>query len=162
MEFTIRDAEDRDADGIRAIYNHAVDHTTAIWNETRVDAANRRDWIHARRAAGFPVLVAADLTGAIGGYASFGDWRPFQGYRHTVEHSVYVRADVRGAGLRRRLMETLIARARDLDKHVMVAAVEAGNPAPSPCTSGSASSMSAGCPRSAPSSAAGSTSPCCS
>ena len=24
------------------------------------------------------------------GYASFGDWRPFDGFRHTVEHSVYV------------------------------------------------------------------------
>jgi phosphinothricin acetyltransferase len=33
------------------------------------------------------------------GYASFGDWRPFDGFRHTVEHSVYVRSDQRGNGL---------------------------------------------------------------
>lgn len=61
------------------------------------------------------------------GYASFGDWRAFGGYRHTVEHSVYVRADTRGAGIGRALMQALILRARGLGKHVMVAAIEAGN-----------------------------------
>jgi phosphinothricin acetyltransferase len=44
------------------------------------------------------VIVDAE-TGA--GYASFGDWRPFDGFRHTVEHSVYVRSDQRGNGLAR-------------------------------------------------------------
>ena len=29
--------------GIATIYNDAVAHTTAIWNDTPVDAANRRD-----------------------------------------------------------------------------------------------------------------------
>jgi phosphinothricin acetyltransferase len=61
------------------------------------------------------------------GYASFGDWRAFDGYRHTVEHSVYVKHDQRGKGLGRHLMLALIERAQKLNKHVMVAAIEAGN-----------------------------------
>ena len=61
------------------------------------------------------------------GYASFGDWRAFDGYRHTVEHSVYVRSDRRGGGIGTALMRVLIARARALGKHVMVAGIEAGN-----------------------------------
>ncbi|TPE52763.1 N-acetyltransferase family protein [Amaricoccus solimangrovi] len=124
---TIRAAEETDAAGIAAIYNDAVEHTTAIWNEATVDAANRIDWIRGRRAAGYPVLVAVDPAGRVAGYASFGDWRAFDGYRHTVEHSVYVRADARGAGIGPRLMRALIAEARDLGKHVMVAGIEAGN-----------------------------------
>ena len=40
----IRDAGTGDIDGITAIYNDAVANTTAIWNETLVDAANRAAW----------------------------------------------------------------------------------------------------------------------
>ncbi|BAF90700.1 putative acetyltransferase protein [Azorhizobium caulinodans ORS 571] len=125
----IRDATAADIDGILAIYNDAVAHTTAIWNETLVDRDNRLAWLTARTEAGYPVLVAVDSAGAVLGYASFGDWRAFDGYRHTVEHSVYVRADARGGGIGRALMEALIARARALGKHVMVAGIDAENAA---------------------------------
>ena len=125
----IRDAVADDAQAIAAIYNDAVAHTTAIWNERTVDAADRVAWMRERQARGYPVLVAVGDTGseAVLGYASFGDWRAFDGYRHTVEHSVYVRADVRRGGIARALMVELIGRARDLRKHVMVGAIEAGN-----------------------------------
>lgn len=123
----IRDAEDRDLEGITAIHNDAVEHSTAIWNDTLVDLDNRRAWHADRRRAGYPVLVAIDQDGAVLGYASFGDWRAFDGYRHTVEHSVYIRADQRGAGVGRALMQGLIARARAIGKHVLVAGIEAGN-----------------------------------
>ena len=123
----IRDADERDIAGITAIYNDAVAHTTAIWNATQVDAANRLSWLTDRRRTGYPVLVAVDASGGVLGYASFGDWRAFEGYRYTVEHSVYVRADQRGAGIGCALMLALIGRARRLGKHVMVGALESGN-----------------------------------
>lgn len=123
----IRDAEEHDLEGIMSIYNDAVAHTTAIWNDTQVDLANRRAWLADRRRAGYPVLVAVGDDGDVLGYASFGDWRAFDGYRHTVEHSVYVRADARGGGIGRALMKALIARAAAIGKHVMVAGIEAGN-----------------------------------
>jgi len=89
----IRDARDEDLAGITAIYNDAVANTAAIWNETQVDIANRRQWLQDRHKLGYPVLVATNDHGDVIGYASFGDWRAFDGYRHTVEHSVYVRND---------------------------------------------------------------------
>ncbi|SFD15364.1 GNAT family N-acetyltransferase [Tropicimonas isoalkanivorans] len=123
----IRDAEDRDLEGITTIYNDAIEQTTAIWNETIIDVENRRAWLADRRTAGYPVLVAVSDDDKVLGYASFGDWRAWDGYRYTVEHSVYVRSDQRGAGIGKALMEALIGRARDIGKHVMVAGIEAGN-----------------------------------
>lgn len=149
----VRDATDADIPGILAIYNASVEATTAIWNETLVDLDDRRRWHAARVGQGYPVLVAVGCqpaspmtdTAALSaprsgssmsegiaeadvlGYATFGDWRPFDGYRHTVEHSIYVAAEARGQGVASLLLAALIDRARGLDKHVMVGAIEAGN-----------------------------------
>ncbi|MGE8294211.1 MAG: N-acetyltransferase family protein [Pseudomonas sp.] len=129
MSHTIRDASEADLPGILAIYNDAVQHTTAIWNETLVDLANRRAWLTERTGTGFPVLVMVDSAGAVLGYTSYGPWRPHDGYRHTVEHSVYVRSDQRGQGLGVLLMQALIERARAAGLHVMVGAIESENTA---------------------------------
>ncbi len=129
MSYVIRDARQADLPAIRDIYNDAVVNTTAIWNEQPVDLDNRQAWFSARQAQAYPILVVVDATDSILGYASYGDWRPFEGFRHTVEHSVYVRNDQRGNGLGPQLMAALIERAREGGKHIMVAAIESANAA---------------------------------
>ncbi|MBA2931079.1 N-acetyltransferase [Pseudomonas sp. CCUG 57209] len=124
----IRDASESDLPAIRDIYNDAVRNTTAIWNEQPVDLANRLAWFNARQAQAYPILVSVEHD-EVTGYASFGDWRPFEGFRYSVEHSVYVRNDQRGKGLGPQLMAALIERARIGGKYVMVAAIESGNQA---------------------------------
>ena len=128
MDITIRDAAEADLPGIMDIYNDAVANTTAIWNEAVVDLENRRAWFTARRERGFPVLVAVRGRQVLG-YASYGDWRAFDGYRHTVEHSVYVQKDARGTGTGKRLLKALIDRASFNGIHVMIAGIEAENTA---------------------------------
>ncbi|GAJ28112.1 GNAT family N-acetyltransferase [Acidomonas methanolica] len=123
----IRDARPNDIDAITAIYNHAVAHTTAIWNETLADREDRLAWLVQRQGAGWPVLVAVDPRETILGYATYGPWRPHEGYRHTVEHSVYVDPAQQGKGVGTLLMRALIDRARAQKMHVMVGGIEAGN-----------------------------------
>ena len=122
----IRDAVTGDLEMITEIHNDAVVHTTAIWNEEAADVDDRAAWLAERVEGGFPVIVAVDETGVVG-FASYAQWRARSGYRHTVEHSVYVRGDQRGRGIGRMLMETLIERARSADLHVMIAGIESGN-----------------------------------
>lgn len=124
----IRPAVEADLDAITAIYNHAVLHTTAIWNEAVVDLENRRAWYRARTGQGYPVLVA-EVDGAVAAYGTFGDFRAFDGYRFTVEHSVYVAESARRRRIASGMIEALAKKAAALDKHVMVAGIAADNEA---------------------------------
>jgi L-amino acid N-acyltransferase YncA len=66
---SIRPAIKDDCAAIAEIYNHAVVHTAAIWNDKTVDTDNRIAWFEARQLAGFPVLVSEE-NGVITGYSS--------------------------------------------------------------------------------------------
>lgn len=122
----IRDATEDDLPGILAIHNDAVLNSTAIWSVHTVDIENRRAFLRDRQARGFPFLVAADHADILG-YASFGDFRPHDGYFRTVEHSVYVDRHRRRRGIAAALMPPLIERARALGKHVMIGGIDAAN-----------------------------------
>jgi L-amino acid N-acyltransferase YncA len=122
----IRDCSEGDLAGLREIYNEAVRSTVAIWNDTVVDIENRRAWLRERVSKGYPVLTAVE-GGRVLGYATYGEWRAWSGYRHTVEHSVYVHRDARRSGIATALMSALIQRARAQGKHVMVGGIEASN-----------------------------------
>jgi len=119
----IRDATTADLPAILAIYNDVVANTTAIYDERASTLEERQDWFKARRAKDFPVLVG-ELNGEVVGFSTFGEWRSRWGYRFTVEHSVHVRADHRGKGLGRQLIEVLFPRAAAMNVHMMIAHID--------------------------------------
>ena len=122
----IRDATEAEVPEILDIYNEVLATSTAIFSDSPTTVEERLQWFRARRELGYPVLVASDGSW-VTGFASFGDFRSWPGYRHTVEHSVHVRRDARGRGVGRELMRALVERASTLGKHVMVAGVDAEN-----------------------------------
>jgi L-amino acid N-acyltransferase len=122
----IRAALPADLPAITAIYNDVLATSTAIYSEVPSSIEARAEWLAARRAQGYPVLVAAS-GGEIAGFASFGDFRSWPGYRYTVEHTVHVRADRRRAGVGSALVSALLAPARALGKHAMLGAIDADN-----------------------------------
>ena len=104
----IRPATEADLPAITAIFNEVIATSTAIYADDPFSLEDRAAWFAQRRAAGYPVLVADDGDG-VAGLASFGDFRAWPGFRHTVEHSVHVRADARGRGLGSALVSALRA-----------------------------------------------------
>jgi phosphinothricin acetyltransferase len=122
----IREAHEKDLPAILDIYNDVVATSTAIYRDEPATLEDRRSWFAARKAEGQPVLVAMD-GGAVVGFGAFGGFRPWPGYRFTVEHSVHVRADRRGQGVGAALMTPLIERAAALGMHVMIAGIDADN-----------------------------------
>ncbi|CAM3366157.1 N-acetyltransferase family protein [Deinococcus saxicola] len=108
------------------IYNHAVLHTTASYDLEPVSLDTRLAWFDHKQAAGWPILVLED-AGRVIGWATYGPFREKPGYAGTVEHSVYIRDGLRGAGLGTLLMNALIADATARNFHVMVGGVAADN-----------------------------------
>jgi phosphinothricin acetyltransferase len=124
----IRAATDADLDAILAIHNHAILNTSAIWVEETVDRAEREAWFAERTRNGQPVIVAEE-DGTVVGFASYSQWRPRPGYRHTVEDSVYISGTHHARGIGRALVTRLIEHAKAAGHHVMLADIESGNTA---------------------------------
>lgn len=124
----IRDYRETDLTQLTAIYNDAVVNTTAIFNDRIVDEADRARWVEARLGLGYPLLIA-EVDGVAAGYATFGDFRAFDGYRFTVEHSIYVDSRFRRRGIARALLPYVAERAKAIGKHVMIGGITAENEA---------------------------------
>jgi L-amino acid N-acyltransferase YncA len=113
---------------ILAIYNEVIRNSTAVYSEVEFTAERGEVWFDGKTRLGLPFIVARDSSGVVG-FGSFGEFRAWPCYRHTVEHSVHVRADRRGSGIGRALVVELIRLGKDMGKHVMIAGVDAENTA---------------------------------
>ncbi|MEU6669114.1 N-acetyltransferase family protein [Streptomyces sp. NPDC046727] len=125
MTVTVRRAQAGDAEAIRAIRNHAIERSTALWTQTPQSPAEGDAWLAAHLERGSAFVALAE--GEVAGFAVHGPWRALDGYRHTVEDSVYVREDRHGLGIGSALLDALIASAREAGHHVMIAGIEAEN-----------------------------------
>src|ERR1700689_4032823 len=71
---------------------------------------------------GLPYLVA-ELEGYVVGYSYASPFRPREGYRFTVEDSIYVRADCIGYGVGKKLLTELVSLCQAQRCHSMIACV---------------------------------------
>lgn len=122
----IREATHADLPAILTIFNDVIATSTAVYLDNPVTLEDRIQWLEGRQAQGYPVLVAEE-QGTVLGFASFGDFRAYHGYRYTVEHSVHLAEAARGKGIGSALVQALFPYAQALNKHVMIASIDAAN-----------------------------------
>jgi len=123
----IRAAERRDAEGIRTIYNHYVNESTALFDMVPRTLDEQVQWID-EHSGGHPAVVA-ELDGLIVGFGSLSAFRPRPAYATTVEDSVYLLVDHQGQGIGRRLLEELLRLAAAHGFHSVIARITGANDA---------------------------------
>ncbi|MET0275527.1 MAG: N-acetyltransferase family protein [Acidimicrobiia bacterium] len=131
----IRHAERRDAEGIRAVYNHFVTDSIALFDLVPRTLDEQVAWIDAH-SGGHPALVAVDpaaaatsggVTNGIVGFGSLSPFRSRPAYAGTVENSVYLLDSHQRRGIGRRLLDELVSLAQAHGFHTMIARISGGN-----------------------------------
>ena len=126
-DVVIRLATVADAEAIRGIYNHEVEHTTHTFDLVPRTLEDQRAWLRDREGA--LGVVVAEVDGEVAGFASLSEYRPRAAYRTSVESSVYVDESARGRGLGQRLMRELVLVAEARGFHTMIARIAGGHEA---------------------------------
>ena len=104
----IRAASSADIPAITRIYDHAVRQGTASFELEPPDEPEMARRHQTLLDGGYPYL-AAELDGAVIGYAYAGPYRARPAYRWTVEDSIYIDPRGHGRGIGRALLDRLIA-----------------------------------------------------
>jgi len=126
-DIDVRAAAAPDAAAICEIYNQGIaDRMATLETEWRTPDERAR-WMEARGPR-HPVIVA-ETGGVVVGWASLNSFNPRPAYDNVADLSVYVERGWRGRGVGRRLLERLVAIARDLGYHKLVLAALARNAA---------------------------------
>jgi L-amino acid N-acyltransferase YncA len=84
---------------ILEILNEAILNSTALYDYNRRSPASMVGWFQTKQKENFPVIGLEDRGGRLAGFAFYGQFRAWPADKYTVEHSVYVRYDLREEGL---------------------------------------------------------------
>jgi len=120
--FALRPATESDLVAINDIYNHYVLHSTCTYQEELEPLDSRQEWF-SHHAEKHPVIVA-ESAGQVVGWGSLSPYNTRCGYRRTVEDSVYIHHQHHRRGIGTQLLQELIARARTLGNHAMIAGID--------------------------------------
>jgi phosphinothricin acetyltransferase len=118
----LRLATVRDLERINEIYNHFVRHSTCTYQEEPESREGRAAWFE-EHGAHHPVTVI-EREGQVVGWGSLSPYRTRSAYRFSVENSVYIDHRWHRRGLGSLLLEDLIARARTIGHHTILAGID--------------------------------------
>lgn len=117
----IRPATTDDIAAITAIYNEAITETTATFDTEVKSVENRMEWF-LKRGPRHPVLVA-EIGKEVVGWSSLNEYSDRCAYADTSETSFYVASKARGKGVGRKLKQAIMAEAKRLGFHSLLARV---------------------------------------
>ena len=127
MEYTLKQCTEDQLPEILAIFNEAILNSTSLYDYKPRTLNMIVAWFAEKQKGNYPVTGAFDQKGSLLGFMSYGVFRVRPAYKYTIEHSVYVRSDMRGHGIGKVLLREIIKSAREQNYHVLIGGIDASN-----------------------------------
>ena len=119
--------DERYLEEIRAIFNEAILHSTALYDYKPRTGEMMQEWYAAKMHGGYPVIGIVSHEDELMGFASFGQFRAFPAYKYSLEHSLYVARRFRGQGVGRILLQEVIDIAAQQGYHTLIGGIDSEN-----------------------------------
>lgn len=127
MYYQLKPCTEKQLPEILSIYNDAILNSTALYEYKIRTLEVINTWYADKLKGNYPIVGAFDADNTLLGFASYGKFRVQPAYKYTVEHSVYVRADMRGNGLGKVLLREIIKKAENQNFHTLIGVIDAAN-----------------------------------
>jgi L-amino acid N-acyltransferase len=127
MKFQLKSCTEKQLLEILDIFNDTILNSTALYEYKTRTLERMSIWYTDKLKGNYPVIGAFDENETLLGFSTYGMFRVQPAYKYTVEHSVYVRSDMRGHGLGKVLLHEIIKKAEEQRFHVLVGVVDASN-----------------------------------
>lgn len=122
----IRLATADDAVQIAGIWNPIIRDSVYTFNSVEKSPADIAALIAERTRDRF-VFFVSEMAGEILGFASYSQFRGGIGYKKTMEHTVMISQNSKGAGIGRKLLQAIEVHAKNAGHHSMFAGITGGN-----------------------------------
>lgn len=126
MNVTIRKAGIKDIRKILEIVNYEIKNSTVIYDYKERIYEHQLEWFKKKKHDGMPIIVA-EIDNQVLGFGTYGIFRPWEAYKYSAEHSIYMQEESRGLGVGKLLMAELIKLAKKNGFHTMIAGVDSTN-----------------------------------
>ena len=123
----IRGAELKDLRGILEIKNDVIEGSTSDYRYEKIGGIKELEgWYKGHINAGEPILVGV-LGEEVLGYGTYSKFREREGFKYSIEHSIYCKSGYSGRGIGRMLMMRLMEEARGVGMHTMIGCIDSNN-----------------------------------
>jgi len=125
-DWMIRPMTAEDLESVSAIYNEAILNTTSLYRTHPETLEERKQWFIENEKEHNPMFVYEE-DGEVAGFATFKRFYPNEGYKYSMEHSVYVSSKHQGKGIGKKLLQTIIEEAKKRNVRTLVAVIDSEN-----------------------------------
>ncbi|MDP4290095.1 MAG: N-acetyltransferase family protein [Bacteroidota bacterium] len=127
MEYLIKPCGEVQLPEIQEMFNDAIINSTSVYDYKPRSMEYMKGWYYSKLKGNFPVIGLFNTLGDLLGFGTYGTFRNQPAYKYSIEHSIYVRKDMRGNGFGNVLLNEIIKSAVSNNYHILVGGIDADN-----------------------------------